>query len=150
MLNRLRAGLGQSLRRRLSFTMAGLIVAFSLALTLAAPPVRAYAGGSCTAGHLGNVCDTVESTGYDAMYYNQDSLGICFWADFNLTTLGVNGGPSGTYGDNGDFYTCPGQTNTYFFAVGFQGCSDVTVYDRSNGQAPQDSNGSDWTKACSY
>jgi hypothetical protein len=45
----------------------------------------------------------------------------------------------GTYGDNGAFWSCQGQYNSYFFAVGFQGCAQVIVYDRSTGQPPQSS-----------
>lgn len=137
------SGLGRSSRSRLAFVMAGLIVIF----TLAAPARVALAGGSCTNAHLGIVCDTVYTNGYDAFYRNQS--GQCFWADFNLITLGSPGAPGGTYGDDGPFWTCPGQDNSYFFAVGFQGCSQVVVYDRSNGQPPQNSNGNDWTLACS-
>jgi hypothetical protein len=137
-----RSILGTVRLRRVPLAMAGLIVVF--AMSFAAP--RVLAAGNCTVAHLGVVCDTASWSGYNAEYINH--TGQCFWADFNLQTTGYQGGPSGTYGDNGSFWTCDGQYNSYFFAVGFQGCSQVIVYDRSNGQLPQSSGGSSGFNTC--
>jgi hypothetical protein len=117
--------------------MAALMVMFALSFSFATPQVaRAAVNQShdwdCNSAHLGIVCATAFPNGYNAEYVNNS--GQCFWADFNLMIYDGR-----VFGDEGAFWSCPEQYNSYFFAVGAQGCAMVIVYDRSNGQSPQSS-----------
>jgi hypothetical protein len=72
----------------------------------------------------GSVCVRRINNGYDARYTNRG--GYAEFVNFNLVT------PQGTYGDRGPFWTNPGETRTYFFAVGDKGCQVyVNLYDRA-------------------
>jgi hypothetical protein len=88
----------------------------------------------CRSGHIGQVCITIHSnnqgkvTGYDAAFTSYIHTSP-FPADFNLWT------PNTTFGDFGAFNAYGGQTYTFFFNVGNQGCAQVIVHDRS-GQWP--------------
>jgi hypothetical protein len=133
-----RIRLQRPLRGPTSLVMAALIAIFALSFSFATPQV-ARAGVNQThdwdcngTGSLGIVCATAYPNGYNAQFVNGTEQ--CFWADFNLM---ISDGR--VFGDEGAFWSCPEQPNSYFFAVGAQGCAMVIVYDRSNGQSPQSS-----------
>jgi len=120
--------LERPLRAPRSLLVALLIVMFTLSFGFVTPQVALAAGNlsqeagdlthdwDCNSAHLGIVCATASWSGYNAEYVNNS--GQCFWADFNLMLADGR-----VFGDNGAFWSCPQQYNSYFFAVGAQGCA---------------------------
>jgi len=136
---------GRRLRVPRSLRVAALIVMFTLSFSLATELVaRANHDRDCNVDPLGLVCLTVNWDGYNAEYGNES--GQCFWADFTLYVY--NNGVFSWYGDEGPFYTCNGNYNTYFFATGYLGCAKVVVFDRSNGQPSQSSSADGTFNTC--
>lgn len=92
----------------------------------AALPAAAVSGGGCLTYTNGTVCTNNDPTGYQASYHK--TAGADVVADFHLVAS-----DGSWYGDLGKFPVSIGDTKTYVFSVGNQGCRRTQLMDLTHG-----------------
>ena len=98
-----------------------------LAGTFATASTASAASGECSSSDGGQICVQSYSNGYNVWFTNNS--GTTKHLDFNLQCDNGN-----RYGDQGDFWSYPGNRNSYFFEVGYQGTCHTRMYDYGAGR----------------
>jgi hypothetical protein len=101
-----------------------MLTTLTVLATLLVAPQAARQPGQFTcqpAAPTGEICLIQRDNGYDAGYTNAH---VRSRVDFNLHTN------EGTFGSAGDFWSVPGQINTYFFGVGYKRWAILCLYSR--------------------